>query len=89
MSEWDDRLVYVGKEDARLLGFTRDCECEETCEREQLCASCGHDHEGLSPCYRDDCACPTFDAGNEGCCLAAAWHFRSEDRWSVPSRETP
>ena len=26
-----DRLVYIGKEDSYLLGFTRDCGCEETC----------------------------------------------------------
>jgi hypothetical protein len=26
------RLRYVGKEDADLLGFTRDCFCEEVCE---------------------------------------------------------
>jgi hypothetical protein len=28
-----DRLVYVGKSHARLLGFVRDCPCEEVCER--------------------------------------------------------
>jgi hypothetical protein len=28
----DDRLVYRGKEDADLLGFTRSCFCEEVCE---------------------------------------------------------
>jgi len=81
MSEWDDRLRYVGKSDAQMLGFTRDCQCDETCELEQRCAACDHDHDGLSPCYRDveGCACPTFDTGNEGCCLAPAWHFRSEE----------
>ncbi len=25
------RLVYVGKDEADLLGFTRDCRCEEQC----------------------------------------------------------
>lgn len=28
----DDKLVYRGKTDADLLGFTRDCFCEEVCE---------------------------------------------------------
>ena len=29
----DDRLVYQGKaEDVELVGFTRDCPCEERCE---------------------------------------------------------
>jgi hypothetical protein len=80
--EWGQVLTYVGKVEAGLLGFTRDCRCDETCEREQLCAACGHDHEGLNPCYRDveGCTCPTFDAGNKGCCLAPAWHFRADER---------
>lgn len=28
-----DRLVYRGKEDAELLGFARDCPCDERCEQ--------------------------------------------------------
>ena len=28
----NQRFVYVGKTDATLLGFTRDCPCEEVCE---------------------------------------------------------
>ena len=33
-AEWGDRLVYEGKiEDAELVGFVRDCRCEERCER--------------------------------------------------------
>lgn len=27
-----DRIEYVGKSRARLLGFTRNCLCEEACE---------------------------------------------------------
>jgi hypothetical protein len=27
-----DRLVYVGRDEAELLGFTRSCQCEEVCE---------------------------------------------------------
>jgi len=26
------KLVYVGKSDAELLGFSRDCRCDEVCE---------------------------------------------------------
>jgi hypothetical protein len=29
----DDRLVYVGKVEALLIGFARECPCEEVCER--------------------------------------------------------
>ena len=28
-----DRLRYLGKRDALLLGFTHDCLCEEVCQR--------------------------------------------------------
>ncbi len=31
-SDYGDRLAYRGKTDAELLGFTRDCFCEEVCE---------------------------------------------------------
>jgi hypothetical protein len=30
--DYDDRLVYRGKVDGLLLGFARDCLCEEVCE---------------------------------------------------------
>lgn len=30
--QYGQRLRYVGKDDADLLGFTRDCRCEEVCE---------------------------------------------------------
>lgn len=33
LSSYDARLKYVGKTDTYLLGFTRDCPCEEVCER--------------------------------------------------------
>lgn len=32
-AEYGDRLVYRGKVDAFLFGFSRDCQCEEVCER--------------------------------------------------------
>lgn len=78
-----DRLVYIGKARANLLGFSRDCRCDETCEMELACATCGHHHEAMSPCYRESkgCACVTFDAGNDGICRVPAWHFRLEERW--------
>lgn len=79
MSDYEDRLVYVGKEDAALLGFTRDCRCDETCVLAILCATCGHDHGDYEgQCWGVDCACPVYDAGNEPC-NAPAWHFRSEE----------
>jgi hypothetical protein len=31
--EWDQVLRYRGKVDAALLGFVRDCPCDEVCER--------------------------------------------------------
>lgn len=78
-----DRLVYIGKSQSSLLGFARDCRCDEVCELEMYCAACDHDHEAMSPCYRDNegCTCVTFDPGNDGCCKVAAWHFRLEEKW--------
>ena len=40
---WFDRLVYIGKGDADLLGFTMSCLCEEYCERR-------FDEQGDFPC---------------------------------------
>ena len=28
----DQRLVYIGKSEAELLGFAKDCRCDEVCE---------------------------------------------------------
>ena len=33
VAEYGDRVVYRGKVDALLLGFTFDCPCDEVCER--------------------------------------------------------
>ncbi len=44
------------------------------------CATCDHDHDGMSPCWREECGCPTFDGGNDGCCSVPAWHFRLDER---------
>lgn len=31
-NDYGNRLRYIGKTDAELLGFSRDCRCEEVCE---------------------------------------------------------
>lgn len=81
LSDWDDRLVYVGKENAALLGFTRDCQCEEVCELAQLCAACSHDHSDLTgQCWYEGCVCMVHASyPGEQPCDAPAWHFRSEE----------
>ena len=33
VEEFDQRIRYVRKENAALIGFARDCPCEEVCER--------------------------------------------------------
>ena len=38
--ETTDRLTYLGKADARLLGFTRGCQCEDVCEAVAECDPC-------------------------------------------------
>lgn len=43
---YGNRLHYIGKDDADLLGFARDCRCEEVCElREQ-----NDKQAGATPC---------------------------------------
>ena len=69
--EYDDRLVYVGKVDANLLGFVRDCLCDEHCELAERCRSCG---AGESMC-----ACETPDPEDWDICRVPAWHFRWEE----------
>lgn len=34
-TEYGQRLRYVGKEDAELLGFSRDCRCDGVCEADR------------------------------------------------------
>lgn len=72
LSDWDDRLVYVGKEDAEMLGFTRDCLCDEVCEMANRCRICGSDEV--------ECACDEPDQEDWDICRAPAWHFRSVER---------
>ncbi|MFZ0324605.1 MAG: hypothetical protein WAN48_10785 [Actinomycetes bacterium] len=42
----DERLVYIGKEDADLLGFTRECFCDEVCEASRT----DDEPNGTHPC---------------------------------------
>lgn len=78
--EYGDRLVYIGKSGARLLGFSRACRCDEVCELVEQCAACEHGHRDLTNgCWVENCACPTFDSGNRDACEVPAWHFRVED----------
>jgi hypothetical protein len=63
--DYDDRLVYIGKENARLLGFTRECQCEEVCEL-------------FDPW--DENEQPEQPAGDADACMAPAWHFRAVER---------
>lgn len=59
-----DRLVYRGKADALLLGFARDCHCEEVCERE----------------YRwDEEKAEEVETGDVACTVPA-WHFEVVER---------
>lgn len=62
------RLRYVGKEDANLLGFTRDCRCDEVCELANRCRSCGSDEQ--------ECACATPDQEDWDICSVPAWRYK-------------
>jgi hypothetical protein len=64
-SDYDDKLVYRGKSDALLLGFARDCQCDEECEL----------------AYRwDDETGDEVPTGDDTC-RVPAWHFESVERW--------
>lgn len=71
IQEYGDRLVYVGKSDANLLGFSRDCRCDEVCELANRCRTCGENESW--------CSCETPDLEDWDACLVPAWHFRSEE----------
>jgi hypothetical protein len=62
---WTDRLVYVGKSDDFLLGFTHDCFCEDYCERARRCDETTGWQE--------------VESGDTSC-RVPAWHFRSVER---------
>ena len=44
---WPSKLVYEGKSDATLYGFSRDCACDEGCEAD---SEEGGPDEGMAPC---------------------------------------
>lgn len=71
IQEYGYRLVYVGKTDAALLGFSRDCRCDEVCELAGRCRSCGASEQ--------ECACETPDPEDWDICQVPAWHFRQEE----------
>jgi hypothetical protein len=71
VNESDQRLRYLGKCDALLLGFTRDCQCEEVCERQ----------------YRyDDTTGEEVETGDNAC-KVPAWAFLIVDPWDTTGRE--
>ena len=61
------RLRYIGKSDADLLGFTRDCSCDEVCEMANRCRTCGADQV--------ECGCDVSDPEDWDICRVPAWHF--------------
>lgn len=50
----DSRLVYIGKTEATLLGFSRACLCEEMCHFEI------EDRDDYDPAARDTCRVPAW-----------------------------
>jgi len=68
----DDRLVYLGKTEADLLGFSRDCLCDETCEMANRCRTCG---VGESWCGCDVPVLEDWDV-----CRVPAWSFELVER---------
>lgn len=60
-----DRLAYVGKENAYLTGFARDCDCDEGC------AGGTWDEDDAQG---EDWGAPLAE------CNVPAWHFRSVER---------
>ena len=61
------RLVYRGKVDADLLGFSRDCQCDETCEMANRCRTCGANQSW--------CECLAADYEDWDVCRVPAWKF--------------
>jgi hypothetical protein len=71
IQEYGNRLVYVGKTEADLLGFSRDCLCDEVCELANRCRKCG--------AAEYECACAEPDLEDWDICRVPAWHFRQEE----------
>lgn len=66
------KFVYLGKSDSNLLGFTRDCLCDEDCELSNRCRVC-HLAEW-------ECECEEPDLEDWDICLVPAWHFAVVER---------
>ena len=58
VQEYGDRLVYVGKSEATLFGFTRDCLCDESCEDAR--------DENDEPTGWEPCRVPAWHFRSEG-----------------------
>ena len=71
IQEYGNRLTYLGKTDADLLGFTRDCLCDEVCEMANRCRTCGHDQV--------ECECDVCDLEDWDVCRVPAWGFREDE----------
>jgi hypothetical protein len=63
IQEYGDRLVYQGKVDAALLGFVRECWCDEVCELKAT---------------EDDSDIPEPEEGYD-VCTVPAWYFTIEE----------
>ena len=69
IQEYGDRLVYRGKVIANLLGFSRDCECDEVCEMANFCRTCRQNESW--------CECEAPDLVDFDVCMVPAWHFEA------------
>lgn len=65
--EYGQRLRYCGKVDAELLGFSRDCRCDEVCEMANRCRKCEQSESW--------CECEEPDLEDWDICTVPAWKF--------------
>ena len=72
VQEWGQCVRYRGKVDATLLGFTRDCPCDEVCELANRCRQCGETEWG--------CECEQPDLEDFDICMVPAWQFEIVER---------
>ena len=54
IQEYGATLRYIGKTDSILIGFTRDCRCDEACEL------ANQDHDDYDPALADTCRVPAW-----------------------------
>jgi hypothetical protein len=72
VDNYGDVLRYRGKVDATLLGFTRDCQCDEVCELANRCRKCQQNESW--------CECEEPDLEDSDICMVPAWHFETVER---------